>query len=88
MLSRMDDLLGGLGLLCLLVVGAGWGVQLSRHGVTWAALAVTLLGGVTGLVLTTGAFLRGHDRVDRSPGGSHPDGPEQTGRPVNGERAI
>lgn len=61
MLSRMNDLPGWLGLLCLLLAGAGWGFQVSRHGVTWAALAVTLLGSVTGLVLTTGAFLRGHD---------------------------
>jgi hypothetical protein len=61
MLGRMDDARGWLGLLCLLLAGAGWGFQVSRRGVTWAGLAMTLLAGVTGLGLTTDAFLRGHD---------------------------
>lgn len=61
MLGGMDDLRGWLGLLCLLLAGTGWGFQVSRHGVTWAALAVTLVASVTGLALTTDAFLRGHD---------------------------
>ncbi len=49
------------GLLCLLLAGAGWGAQVSRRGVTWPALAVTVLLGTAGLSLTAGAFLRGHD---------------------------
>ena len=61
MLSKMDDPQGWLGLLCLLLVGAGWGFQVSRRGVTWAGLALTLVAGVFGLVLTTRAFLRGYD---------------------------
>lgn len=57
----MDDPRGWLGLLCLLLAGAGWGFQVSRRGVTWAALAVTVTASVTGLALAADAFLRGHD---------------------------
>ncbi|WP_029475469.1 hypothetical protein [Deinococcus frigens] len=57
----MDDPRGWLGLLCLLLAGAGWGFQVSRRGVTCAGLAVTLIASVIGLTLTTDAFLRGHD---------------------------
>ncbi|GGM09575.1 hypothetical protein [Deinococcus aerophilus] len=49
------------GLLCLLLAGAGWGAQVSRGGVTWPALALTVLLGAGGLALSADASLRGHD---------------------------